>query len=153
MRKEFIKDIFMEPEYREHSMEHCGIRREVHFVNDSRSTNVNNLWFALESIETRVILIMGGIDKGNDYTPVRDLIKRKVAGIVVLGQGYEKIMKNFADMYQTVPAENMNQAVSLAHLLANKGDTVLLSPACASFDLFENYEDRGRQFKEAVRKL
>jgi UDP-N-acetylmuramoylalanine--D-glutamate ligase len=126
----------------------------VMYINDSKATNVNSTWYALESIKTPIVLILGGTDKGNDYCPIADLVKEKVKAIVCLGVDNKKIHGFFGDkvaeIYDTLSAE---EAVKLAASIAKSGDTVLLSPSCASFDLFDNYEDRGRQFKAAVRNL
>ena len=138
----------------EHRLEKVLKVRNVLYINDSKGTNVNSTWYALESMTTPVIWIAGGKDKGNDYSPLFDLVKDKVRAIVCLGVDNKKLHDVFEDkveaMYDTLSAE---QAVKTAYAIAQPGDTVLLSPACASFDLFKNYEDRGRQFKEAVQKL
>jgi len=126
----------------------------VEFINDSKATNVNSTWYALESMEKPVILILGGVDKGNDYGLIRDLVKEKVKAIVCMGVDNRKIHEAFQqDVPVMVNTGSAEEAVKAAFHFANKGDVVLLSPACASFDLFKNYEDRGKQFKEAVRNL
>jgi UDP-N-acetylmuramoylalanine--D-glutamate ligase len=128
--------------------------RDVQFINDSKATNINSTWYALESMKDNVVWIAGGIDKGNDYNVLKDLVSEKVKAIVCLGKDNTKIHKTFDPLIkQVVDAASMAEAVSKAFLLADKGDTVLLSPACASFDLFDNYEDRGNQFKDCVREL
>jgi UDP-N-acetylmuramoylalanine--D-glutamate ligase len=115
---------------------------------------VNSLWFALESMEQPVILIMGGVDKGNDYSAIKDLVKEKVKAIICLGVDNQPIHDALADATPSmVDTGSMKDAVQAAFQAATKGDVVLLSPACASFDLFKNYEDRGKQFKDAVREL
>jgi len=115
---------------------------------------VNSTWFALESISKPIIWIAGGVDKGNDYTQLKELVKNKVKAIVCLGKDNEKIHHAFSeDVGYILDTDNAEEAVAMAYNLAEKGELVLLSPACASFDLFENYEDRGRQFKRAVMAL
>jgi len=126
----------------------------IEFINDSKATNVNSTWYALESMDKPVIWVVGGVDKGNDYTTLRDLVKQKVKAIVCLGTDNEKLHKAFGDLVQQrVDAGSAEEAVRLAYDMADAGDVVLLSPACASFDLFENYEERGRKFKAAVKGL
>ena len=137
----------------EHRLEHFLSVRGVEFVNDSKATNVNSVWYALESIKTKVILILGGIDKGNDYSELFSLVKQKVKAIVALGVNNKPIHDAFDSMVEVIDTQSMENCVKTCYLLADKGDTVLLSPACASFDLFTCYEDRGEKFKEAVRNL
>ena len=137
----------------EHRLEHFLSVRGVEFVNDSKATNVNSVWYALESIKTKVILILGGIDKGNDYSELYSLVRQKVKAIVALGKDNKPIHKAFDGMVEVIDTQSMENCVKTCFLLADKGDTVLLSPACASFDLFTCYEDRGEQFKECVRNL
>jgi UDP-N-acetylmuramoylalanine--D-glutamate ligase len=128
--------------------------RGVEFINDSKATNVNSTWFALESMSRPTVLILGGIDKGNDYSLLDDLVKEKVKAIVCMGVDNSKIHTAFeGKVSDMVDATSAEEAVNAAFRLATVGDVVLLSPACASFDLFKNYEDRGNQFKEAVRNL
>lgn len=137
-----------------HRMEHVGVVRGVEFVNDSKATNINSTWFALESMEKPVVLILGGVDKGNDYSLLNELVKDKVKAIVCMGTDNAKIKSAFDKLVPLmVESDAADEAVGLAFRIAEKGDVVLLSPACASFDLFKNYEDRGNQFKEAVKKL
>ena len=154
IRKQKIRDAIQSFEALEHRMEYVGTVRGVEFINDSKATNVNSTWYALESMEKPTILILGGVDKGNDYSLIRDLVKEKVKAIVCMGIDNRKIQEAFQNdvplMVNTATAE---EAVKAAFHFASKGDTVLLSPACASFDLFKNYEDRGKQFKEAVKDL
>jgi len=128
--------------------------RGVNFVNDSKATNVNSVWYALESMEDSVVWIVGGVDKGNDYSELFPLVDEKVRAIVCLGADNEKLLHEFSGMVKNIfSTDSMQDAVSKAYEFSEKGDTILLSPACASFDLFENYEDRGQKFKEAVRTL
>jgi len=135
-------------------MEPVGAVRGVEFINDSKATNVNSTWYALESMTKPVILILGGVDKGNDYELLKDLLKEKVKAIVCLGKDNAKIHDAFANVIPLiVNTGSAHEAVSVAFNIANKGEVVLLSPACASFDLFLNYEDRGNQFKKAVKEL
>ena len=154
IRKEKIREAIRSFEALEHRMEYVITVRGVEFINDSKATNVNSTWYALESMEHPTILILGGVDKGNDYSLIRDLVKEKVKAIVCLGLDNRKIHEAFQnDVPLMVNTTSAEEAVKAAFHFATKGDTVLLSPACASFDLFKNYEDRGKQFKEAVRDL
>ncbi|MGK9120234.1 UDP-N-acetylmuramoyl-L-alanine--D-glutamate ligase [Olivibacter jilunii] len=137
-----------------HRLEHVTKISGIEFINDSKATNVNSVWYALESLPGKIVLIMGGVDKGNDYSMLRELVQSKVRGIVCLGKDNRNIHNAFeADTDVIVNTQTMSEAVQIAYHIAQKGDTVLLSPACASFDLFKNYEDRGDQFKAAVREL
>lgn len=154
IRKEKIRDAVKNFESLEHRMEKVLTVRGVEFINDSKATNVNSTWYALESMNQPVILILGGIDKGNDYSFIMDLVKEKVKAIVCMGLDNRKIHEAFGKEVEVmVNTTSAKEAVHSAFHLANKGDVVLLSPACSSFDLFKNYEDRGKQFKEAVREL
>jgi UDP-N-acetylmuramoylalanine--D-glutamate ligase len=154
IRKEKIREAIRSFEALEHRMEYVLTVRGVEFINDSKATNVNSTWYALESMDKPTILILGGVDKGNDYSLIRDLVKEKVKAIVCLGMDNRKIHEAFQnDVPLMVNTGSAEEAVRGAFHFAVKGDVVLLSPACASFDLFKNYEDRGRQFKEAVRDL
>lgn len=154
IRKEKIKEAMQSFEALEHRMEYVSTVRGVEFINDSKATNVNSTWYALESMTKPVILILGGIDKGNDYSILHDLVRQKVKAIVCMGVDNRKIHEAFQnDVPVMVNTGSAEEAVKSAFHLANRGDVVLLSPACASFDLFKNYEDRGKQFKEAVRDL
>lgn len=154
IRKEKIREAVKTFESLEHRMEHVATVRGVEFINDSKATNVNSTWFALESLNKPVILILGGVDKGNDYTLIEDLVKEKVKAIVCMGVDNKKIHTAFKEMIPTiVDTQSADEAVKAAFSLAPKGSTVLLSPACASFDLFKNYEERGKKFKEAVKEL
>jgi UDP-N-acetylmuramoylalanine--D-glutamate ligase len=154
IRKQKIREAIQSFEALEHRMEYVSTVRGVEFINDSKATNVNSTWYALESMEKPTILILGGVDKGNDYALIRDLVKDKVKAIVCMGVDNRKIHEAFQnDVALMVNTGGAEEAVKAAFHFATKGDVVLLSPACASFDLFKNYEDRGRQFKEAVRDL
>ena len=138
----------------EHRLEFVTKVHGIEFINDSKATNVNSTWYALESMTNPVIWVVGGVDKGNDYAMLADLVKGRVKAIVCLGKDNGKIHEAFNGMVEhIIDTGSATEAVKAAYLLGKKGDTVLLSPACASFDLFENYEDRGRQFKKAVREL
>ncbi|HMN31749.1 MAG: UDP-N-acetylmuramoyl-L-alanine--D-glutamate ligase [Chitinophagaceae bacterium] len=137
----------------EHRMETVAFIRGIEFINDSKATNLNSVWYALESMAKPVILILGGIDKGNDYAEIFDLVKEKVKAIVCLGVDNSPIIKAFQGVVHIVDTNNISDAVKESYQLAETGDCVLLSPACASFDLFKNYEDRGEQFKNTVRAL
>ncbi|WP_316836438.1 UDP-N-acetylmuramoyl-L-alanine--D-glutamate ligase [Pedobacter nutrimenti] len=138
----------------EHRLEHVAKISGVDYINDSKATNVNSTWYALESVNPQVILIMGGVDKGNDYEMLRELVQDKVKAIICLGKDNKRIHEAFeGEVEVIVNTFSAHEAVQVAYHLAKKGDTVLLSPACASFDLFKNYEDRGNQFKMAVKEL
>ncbi|HUX53784.1 MAG TPA: cyanophycin synthetase, partial [Williamwhitmania sp.] len=154
LRKEFIRQSLADFQGVEHRLEPVVKVRGVTFINDSKATNINSTWYALESMTTPVVWIVGGVDKGNDYGELMELVKNKVKAIVCLGVDNSKIHAAFEGVVSTiVDTMSAEEAVKQSYALAFKGDTVLLSPACASFDLFENYEDRGRKFKEATRKL
>lgn len=154
IRKEKIREAVKDFQSLEHRMEYVATVRGVEFINDSKATNVNSTWYALESMNKPTILILGGVDKGNDYELIDELVKEKVKAIVCMGIDNSKIVNHFKDKVQTlVETGGAIEAVKTAFKLAAKGDVVLLSPACASFDLFKNYEERGNQFKEAVREL
>ena len=138
----------------EHRLEYVITVHGIDFINDSKATNTNATWYALESMKKDVIWIVGGVDKGNDYSALLEMVEKKVKSIICLGKVNEKIINAFKDHVDSiVQASNMNEAVKQSYNLANTGDVVLLSPACASFDLFSNFEDRGMQFKREVRKL
>ncbi|MBT8257596.1 MAG: UDP-N-acetylmuramoyl-L-alanine--D-glutamate ligase [Bacteroidia bacterium] len=138
----------------EHRLEQVLRINKVQYINDSKATNVNATYYALESMDTPTIWIVGGEDKGNDYTQLFPFVNEKVKAIICLGVDNKKLFENFGSMVDImVETQFMSEAVKIAYKVAETGDSVLLSPACASFDLFDNYEDRGRQFKEAVRKL
>ncbi len=154
IRKEKIRDAVQNFQSLEHRMEHVATIRGVEFINDSKATNVNSTWYALESMTKPTILVLGGVDKGNDYSLIEDLVKEKVKAIICLGTDNRKIHEAFGNIVS--PIVNTGSALEAVHAafhFASKGDVVLLSPACASFDLFKNYEDRGNQFKKAVKEL
>jgi UDP-N-acetylmuramoylalanine--D-glutamate ligase len=154
IRKEKIRDAIQTFEGLEHRMFSVATVRGVEFINDSKATNVNSTWYALESMTKPVILILGGVDKGNDYSFIKDLVREKVKAIVCLGVDNSKIHEALGnDVQLMINTESAKEAVEAAFHFADKGDVVLLSPACASFDLFKNYEDRGNQFIEAVKDL
>ncbi len=153
IRKNKIREAVQTFENLEHRMEVVATVRGVEFINDSKATNVNSTWYALESMTRQTILILGGIDKGNDYSLIKELVRDKVRAIVCMGVGNSKIHEAFGGEAKIFDTGSAEQAVQTAYRLASPGDVVLLSPACASFDLFNNYEDRGKQFKEAVRNL
>jgi UDP-N-acetylmuramoylalanine--D-glutamate ligase len=154
IRKDKIRDAVQNFRSLEHRMEHVATVRGVEFINDSKATNVNSTWYALESMTKPTILILGGVDKGNDYSLIAELMKEKVKAIICLGTDNSKIHEAFDNIVGTiVNTNNALDAVHAAFHFAGKGDVVLLSPACASFDLFKNYEDRGNQFKQAVKEL
>jgi UDP-N-acetylmuramoylalanine--D-glutamate ligase len=154
IRKDVIRESLADFQGVEHRLEPIITICGINFINDSKATNVNSAWYALECMEDKVIWIVGGIDKGNDYSELFPLVSKKVKAIVCLGKDNKKIVEAFKDKVTTiVETSSMEEAVRSSYYLAKKGETVLLSPACASFDLFKNYEDRGRQFKQAVRNL
>ena len=138
----------------EHRLEYVLTVHGIDFINDSKATNVNACWFALESMQKNVVWIVGGVDKGNDYSELNEIVTERVKAIICLGDNNQSIIKSFNGKVETiVQASSMHEAVNQSFSIANKSDVVLLSPACASFDLFANYEDRGLQFKQAVRAL
>lgn len=154
IRNESVRESLADFVNIEHRMEKVASVGGVDFMNDSKATNVNSAWYALESINQPVVWIVGGVDKGNDYNILIPLVEKKVKAIIALGYDVKKIHEAFSRKVNVVVnAMSMQEAVQLSYNLADKGDCVLLSPACASFDLFENYEDRGRQFKKSVREL
>ena len=154
IRKDVIRESLADFQGVEHRLEPVITVCGINFINDSKATNVNSTWYALECMETDIVWIAGGIDKGNDYSELFQLVKKKVKAVVCLGKDNKKIIDAFRDKVHTVvETSSMEEAVRTSYYLAANGDTVLLSPACASFDLFSNYEDRGRQFKNAVRNL
>lgn len=154
LRKEKIREAVTTFQSLAHRMEPVATVRGVEFINDSKATNVNSTWFALESMTKPTILILGGVDKGNDYSLITELIKEKVKAIICLGTDNRKIHEAFGNIINPiVNTGTASEAVHAAFHFAEKGDVVLLSPACASFDLFKNYEDRGDQFKKEVKEL
>ncbi|MDB5196598.1 MAG: UDP-N-acetylmuramoylalanine--D-glutamate ligase [Flaviaesturariibacter sp.] len=153
IRKNKIREAVQTFQSLEHRMESVATVRGVEFINDSKATNVNSTWYALESMTKPTVLILGGVDKGNDYSLIEELVTEKVKAIICLGVDNNKIEEAFANKIKVVSTASAEAAVQSAFELATVGDAVLLSPACASFDLFKNYEDRGKQFKEAVKSL
>lgn len=154
IKKESVRESLMDFTNVEHRLEPVATINGIEFINDSKATNVNSVWYALESMTKPVVWIVGGVDKGNDYAQLFDLVKSKVKAIVALGTDNSKILENFSDKVEKIAeAKTMQEAVAYSYKFGSKGDAVLLSPACASFDLFKNYEDRGQQFKAGVRAL
>jgi len=154
IRKETIRESLSNFQGVEHRLEQVLKIQNVQYVNDSKATNINSTFYALDSMKTPTVWIVGGVDKGNDYSELMSLVREKVKAIVCLGVDNRKILDAFGNVVDVmVETASMQEAVKVAQKLAEKGDTVLLSPACASFDLFENYEDRGKQFKNAVQNL
>ena len=153
-RKQVIQESLEDFEGAEHRLEKVLRINGVQYINDSKATNVNAVFYALECMEVPTVWILGGVDKGNDYLDLMPLVREKVKAIICLGVDNTKIIQTFGDVVDVVvETQGASEAVKVAYKLASKGDNVLLSPACASFDLFESYEDRGRQFKDAVRNL
>jgi UDP-N-acetylmuramoylalanine--D-glutamate ligase len=154
IRKESIRESLISFQHVEHRLESVTTSGGIEYINDSKATNVNSTWYALESMEKTTVWIAGGVDKGNDYSLLKEMVKEKVRIIVCLGLDNRKLHEAFgADVDMIINTTSMSEAVHVAKQMAKKGEAVLLSPACASFDLFKNYEDRGRQFKKAVRDL
>ncbi len=154
IRNEVIREALMDFQGVEHRLETVTRVHGINFINDSKATNVNSTWYALESVKGSSVWIVGGVDKGNDYSELNNLVENKVKAIVCLGKDNERVIKAFEGKVESiVESQSMDEAVKAAYFLARDGETVLLSPACASFDLFESFEDRGRQFKDAVRRL
>jgi UDP-N-acetylmuramoylalanine--D-glutamate ligase len=154
IRKDIVRESLGDFVNAEHRMEFVAKVNGIEFINDSKATNINATWFALESMEKPVVWIVGGVDKGNDYSELISLVKGKVKAIICLGSDNKKLFAAFSDLVENiVEANSAIEAVAYGYKLAKNDEVVLLSPACASFDLFENYEDRGNQFKHAVRLL
>ena len=154
IKKEVIRECLQDFKGVEHRLERFIKVHGMEFINDSKATNINSTWYALECMTTPTIWIVGGVDKGNDYSELLPLVKEKVKAIVCLGKDNTKIHEAFKDSIEIiVDAKSMKDAVNKSYKLGVKDDTVLLSPACASFDLFKSFEDRGEQFKECVREL
>jgi len=154
VRKESIRQSLQDFQGVEHRLEYVATVKNIRFINDSKATNVNSCWYALQSMKTPVVLILGGTDKGNDYSEIEELIHEKVKGLVFLGLDNKALHAYFDDKISEITdVQSMEDAVKVAYKMANHGDTVLLSPCCASFDLFKSYEDRGTQFKSWVRNL
>lgn len=154
IRKQTIRESMMNFQGVPHRLEQVSKVRNVSYINDSKATNVNAVFYALDDIKSPIVWIVGGVDKGNDYSELMPLVHEKVKAMICLGLDNKKLISAFGDIVDTlVEVDSMEEAVRLSQILSESGDTVLLSPACASFDLFENYEDRGNKFKEAVRSL
>ncbi|MFT5858328.1 MAG: UDP-N-acetylmuramoylalanine--D-glutamate ligase [Flavobacteriaceae bacterium] len=154
IRKEVVRESLADFTNVEHRLEFVAKVHGIEFINDSKATNINSTWFALESMEKSTVWIVGGVDKGNDYTELTELVNDKVKAIICLGKDNQKIIEAFkGKVEQIVEANSAMEAVAWGYRLAKKDETVLLSPACASFDLFESYEERGNEFKKAVRSL
>jgi UDP-N-acetylmuramoylalanine--D-glutamate ligase len=154
IRKETIKQSMSNFEGVPHRLEKVLKIQHVQYINDSKATNVNATFYALDSMTAPTVWIVGGVDKGNDYTELMSLVREKVKAIVCLGMDNKKIIDTFGNVVDImIEVDDMQDAVKLSQRIAEKGDTVLLSPCCASFDLFKNYEDRGNQFKAAVQDL
>jgi UDP-N-acetylmuramoylalanine--D-glutamate ligase len=154
IRKQTIRESLSNFQGAEHRLEKVLKIQNVQYINDSKATNVNATFYALDSINTPTVWIVGGVDKGNDYDELMSLVREKVKGIICLGVDNQKLFNTFNGVVDVmIETTSITEAVKIAQRMAEKGDTVLLSPACASFDLFENYEDRGKQFKQAVHNL
>jgi UDP-N-acetylmuramoylalanine--D-glutamate ligase len=154
IKKECIREALQDFQGVPHRLEKVCRVRGVEYINDSKATNVNSCWYALQSMKTKTILILGGKDKGNDYNEIADLVREKCSGLIYMGLHNEKLHQFFDPFGLPVAdVQSMKDAVQAAYQMAQKGETVLLSPCCASFDLFKSYEDRGDQFKECVRNL
>ncbi|MFK5855888.1 MAG: UDP-N-acetylmuramoyl-L-alanine--D-glutamate ligase [Bacteroidota bacterium] len=154
IREDTLKQCFSDFHNIAHRLEYVSSVHGIKFINDSKATNINSTWYALEYYNKSIVWIVGGVDKGNDYSMLKNLVKDKVKAIICLGINNRPIHEAFGDIVETiVDTDNASDAVITAYNIAKKGETVLLSPACSSFDLFKNYEDRGNQFKTAVREL
>ncbi|MFT4752662.1 MAG: UDP-N-acetylmuramoylalanine--D-glutamate ligase [Salibacteraceae bacterium] len=153
IRKDVIRESMSDFQNVEHRLETFMTISHVDYINDSKATNVNSSWYALESMTHPTAWIVGGVDKGNDYTQLTELVKEKVKFIIALGKDVDKIHAAFGDLVEVYNAADMGEAVGIAYRFTNKGDAVLLSPCCASFDMFDNYEQRGNSFKDMVRSL
>lgn len=154
VRKENIRQSLQDFHGVEHRLEYVATVRNVKYINDSKATNVNSTWYALQSMRTPVVLILGGTDKGNNYSEIEEMVKEKASALILLGADNSKLHQFFdGKVEKIIDVQSMEACVKEAYKLAEPGETVLLSPSCASFDLFKNYEDRGKQFKEYVRKL
>ncbi len=154
VRKESIRESLSDFENEEHRLEYVLRINGVTYINDSKAVNVNSAHYALDSVESSTVWIVGGLDKGNDYEQLLPLVNEKVKAIICLGDDHDKIIETFGNVVDMmIISSNVREAVKIGYKLTESGDTVLLSPACASYDMYENYEDRGKQFKEAVRQL
>ncbi|MCX6305297.1 MAG: hypothetical protein NT040_10025 [Bacteroidetes bacterium] len=154
IRKQFIKESFFGFEQVEHRLETVAVIKDMEFINDSHSSTLNATWFALESISRPIIWILGGVESGNDYSMLRHLVRTKVKGMVCLGLDTTRLHEAFDELnIPIIDALTMDEAVEAAYYMGNNGDAVLLSPACPSFDLFDDYEERGKAFRKAVKNL
>jgi UDP-N-acetylmuramoylalanine--D-glutamate ligase len=154
VKKENIRQSLQDFQGVEHRLEYVATVKNIRFINDSKATNVNSCWYALQSMKTPVVLILGGTDKGNDYSEIEELVRTKVKGLIFMGLDNSPLHTFFDGKVANIKdVQSMEDAVNVAYEMANEGDSVLLSPCCASFDLFKNYEDRGKQFKNCVRNL
>lgn len=154
IRNSALRESFSTFQGLEHRLEHVATVKGVDYINDSKATNLNSVWYALESMKQPVVLILGGKDKGNDYNEIKEIVQEKVTAIICMGLDNSPILQAFEGVVDMIfDTHSAEEAVQAAYQIARKGDAVLLSPGCASFDLFKNYEDRGEQFKQAVRKL
>jgi UDP-N-acetylmuramoylalanine--D-glutamate ligase len=154
IRKEFIKESFYGFQQVEHRLETVSVIRDMEFINDSKSSTLNTTWYALESVTRPIIWIVGGVEPGNDYAIIRQLVRTKVKGIICLGADTSRIQAAFRDLdLPMTECFTMDEAVQTAYYMGIHGDAVLLSPACPSFDLFENYEERGEAFRKSVKNL
>jgi UDP-N-acetylmuramoylalanine--D-glutamate ligase len=154
MRKNLIKESFSDFQNVEHRLETVANVHGITFINDSKATNINSTWYALESIGKPIIWIAGGVDPGNDYEPIMNIVRKKVKALICLGVDNVNLIRTFGSLDIPVTStQSIAEAVDLAYVAGTKGDTVLMSPACASFDLFNNYEERGNAFKRAVKNL
>lgn len=154
VRKETIRECLAVYDNEEHRLEEVLYINGVLYINDSQAVNVNATYFALESVTKPIVWIVGGVDKGNDYDTLLPLVREKVKAIICLGENNHNIIKTFENVIDfMIETPCMNEAVKIAYRLSEQGDMVLLSPACASHDLFDSYEDRGRKFKQAIRSL
>ncbi len=153
LRKEIVRESLTDFQNVEHRLEHICYVNGIEFINDSKATNVNAVWYALESINKPIVWIAGGVDKGNEYEELLELVKDKVKALVCMGVDNSKLVNAFGNVIDVYETSTAREAVKLSYKLAAKGDLVLLSPGCASFDLFENYEERGVEFRKAVREL
>ncbi len=154
IRKEFIKESFYGFQHVEHRLESVAVIKNIDFINDSQSSTLNSTWFALESVSRPIIWIVGGVESGNDYSTLRHLVRTKVKGMICLGLETSRIHEAFDELnIPFVDAYSMDEAVQAAYQMGNNGDAVLLSPACPSFDLFKDFEERGNAFRKAVKNL
>jgi UDP-N-acetylmuramoylalanine--D-glutamate ligase len=154
IRKQYIKESFYGFQHAEHRLETVATIRDMEFINDSKSSTLNSTWFALENTPRPIIWIVGGVEPGNDYTFLRQLVRTKVKAIICLGLDTSRIQETFSELnIPMLHTQSMDEAVENAYYMGDHGDAVLLSPACPSFDLYENYEERGKAFRKAVKNL